>query len=342
MPEADPALEAWLLERYQSTFPLVAAPFAAIASEAQCSETDVIAALARLAAQGKISRVGAVFQPGAIGVSTLAAMPVPARDLERVAGIVSACPEVNHNYEREHRYNLWFVVTAPDAAALGCALARIQHEAGCEAVSLPLVADYWIDLSFAMGADLARDRGGRRAVGARCPTRPELLSTSDRRLVSALECGLPMAPDPYLQLAANAAMSEACALRRIDEWLRRGVIRRFGIVVRHRPFGYTANAMCVWDVPDDDVDALGKALAGEPNVTLCYRRRRARPQWRYNLFCMIHGRERGAVHARLAQLRANHRLDRFAHEVLFSRRAFKQRGARYLPPPTAETGAAAA
>ena len=330
MSQPMPALETRLLNEYQSGFPLVRAPFAAIARALGVAEADVLATLARLAAEDKVSRVGAVFRPGTIGVSTLAAMVVPADDLDRVAGIVSARPEVNHNYEREHRYNLWFVVTAADAAALAGTLAAIESATGHAAIVLPLLEDHWIDLSFALGADLARDRNDvRRRIGARRVARPESLSAIDRLLVQALERGLPMTAHPYARLAVQAGTSEAYVQVRLAEWLNRGVIKRLGVVVRHRALGYTSNAMCVWDVPDADAGALGEALANESGVTLCYRRERARPQWRYNLFCMIHGRDRGAVTARLAALSASHHLDRFAHAVLFSRQAFKQRGARY-------------
>ena len=338
-----PTLESRLLDDYQSDFPLIRAPYAAIARELHMAEGDVIATLARLAAEGKVSRVGAVFRPGAIGVSTLAAIAVPADDLDRVAGIVSARPEVNHNYEREHRYNLWFVVTSPDADALAVTLAEIESATGRVPISLPLLEDYWIDLAFAMGADLARDRNDvRRGNGARRVVRTESLSATDRRLVNALGRGLAMTAHPYARLALQAGTSEAYMQVRLAEWLNRGVIKRLGVVVRHRALGYTSNAMCVWDVPDAEAGALGEALAYESGVTLCYRRERARPQWRYNLFCMIHGRDRDAVTARLAQLSAKHRLNRFAHAVLFSRQAFKQRGARYGLSTAANMAGAAA
>jgi DNA-binding Lrp family transcriptional regulator len=122
-------------------------------------------------------------------------------------------------------------------------------------------------------------------------------------------------------------------LSRLANWLSAGAIKRFGVVVHHRPLGFAANAMCVWDVPDADVSTLGVALAREPGVTLCYRRRRALPDWRYNLFCMLHGRDRGSVTRRLAELSAANGLERFESAVLFSRRAFKQCGARYLSTP---------
>jgi len=327
---ADPA--ARLINEFQRGFPLVPAPFAAIAQRLGTDEAWVRATLARWQRAGVVSRVGAVFRPGSIGVSTLAAMTVPREDLARVAALVSARPEVNHNYEREHRLNLWFVAASTDAAALKATLAAIGRETGCKPVSLPLVADYWIDLGFDMTGAVKRasPRAPRGARGAA----PIALSDADRRLVAALESGLPLVPAPYAELARASGVSESRVLLRLADWLHCGIIKRLGVVVRHRQLGYVANAMCVWDVPDAPsaaADALGEALAREPGVTLCYRRERALPEWRYNLFCMLHGRDRAPVEARLAEISARHRLTRFPSAVLFSRHAFKQCGARYVP-----------
>jgi hypothetical protein len=88
--------------------------------------------------------------------------------------------------------------------------------------------------------------------------------------------------------------------------------------------------MVVWDIEDADVERIGGLLAGESCVTLCYQRPRRLPTWRYNLFCMIHGRKRSSVLLRLEQIIACHGLEDVPHSVLFSGRDFKQRGARYV------------
>jgi hypothetical protein len=96
--------------------------------------------------------------------------------------------------------------------------------------------------------------------------------------------------------------------------------------------------MVVWDVPDAEVSSLGRCLGGFDFVTLCYRRPRRLPDWPYNLFCMLHGRDRAAVLDNVAFLVERCGLQHVPHKVLFSRRRYKQRGARYLAP--AETSAA--
>ena len=139
-------LERRLLNNFQHDFPLTPAPYAELARQLGVSEDEVIAALARLKQQGAVSRVGAVVRPNTIGVSTLAAMAVPPAELERVAALVSDYPEVNHNYEREHRLNLWFVAVAPDGTRLQQVLDDIAARSGYEVLPFPLLEDYHIDL----------------------------------------------------------------------------------------------------------------------------------------------------------------------------------------------------
>jgi len=137
-----------LLNDFQHEFPLTPTPYADMACTLGVTEDEVIVRLRELKKTGAISRVGAVVRPNTIGVSTLAAMAVPPEELELVAALVSGYPEVNHNYEREHRLNLWFVVTAPDAARLQAVLDDIAERSGYQVLSFPLVEDYHIDLGF--------------------------------------------------------------------------------------------------------------------------------------------------------------------------------------------------
>ncbi len=141
-------LEQHLLNDYQRDMSLSATPYADMAKRLDVSEEEVLQCLQSLQDRGVISRIGPVFRPNRIGVSTLAAMAVPEQDLECVARIISAFPEVNHNYQREHEYNLWFVVTASSAEHLDIVLHEIEQHAEYPLMSLPMLDDYFIDLGF--------------------------------------------------------------------------------------------------------------------------------------------------------------------------------------------------
>ena len=137
-----------LIEAFQRDLPLCPEPYAAMAAALGTTATDVLERLARLEAEGVVSRVGAVVAPHRTGWSTLAAMAVPEDRLDRVAAMVSACPEVNHNYARQHRLNLWFVVTAESRARVRAVLEAIEESTGIEVLDLPLERAYGIDLGF--------------------------------------------------------------------------------------------------------------------------------------------------------------------------------------------------
>lgn len=158
---------------------------------------------------------------------------------------------------------------------------------------------------------------------------PELSDPLQRALLQAIEGGLPLDPRPYATLGVQLGIDEQEVIDRLRRLLDQGIIKRLGVVVRHRRLGYRANAMVVWDVPDAQVRETGRCLGGFPFVTLCYRRPRRLPEWPYNLFTMIHGRDREEVEARVRRLVAACGLEDVSHELLFSRRSFKQRGARY-------------
>jgi DNA-binding Lrp family transcriptional regulator len=141
-------LDQHLLNDFQRNLPLVARPYAAMAEKLGVSEQEVIERLGALQQDGTISRVGAVIRPHSVGVSTLAAMAVPPERLEEVAAMISAYAEVNHNYEREHDFNLWFVVTADREQRLRDVLADMEQRSGLKVLDLPLLEDFHIDLGF--------------------------------------------------------------------------------------------------------------------------------------------------------------------------------------------------
>ena len=314
-----------LLNAYQRDFPLTARPYAEIARREGCRSTAIIERLERLRGKGAISRVGAVFAPRRMGASSLVALAVPSARLDEVAEMVNARSEVNHNYLREHDWNMWFVASAADAAALNRLVKAISIETQCPFISLPLLEEFHIDLGF----DLATGRKTGSAHRNVESERPIVLSDEERRLVAALAPGLPLVEQPFARIGEQCGQSADEVISRIGSWVAGGLIKRMGVVVRHHELGYRANAMCVWDVPDESASALGQELAAAEGVTLCYRRSRSLPDWRFNLFCMIHGRSRGEVEARIELLSTTYGLDRYPHACLFSTRRFKQCGARY-------------
>ncbi|WP_298213163.1 Lrp/AsnC family transcriptional regulator [Acidovorax sp.] len=314
-----------LLNAWQRGFPLCAEPFAVLGHTLGRSTHDVLAALLRLQQSGVLGRIGAVFAPGAGGAGMLAALAVPPERLDAVATFVSSHAGVNHNYERENPLNLWFVVTAQDHAAMEQTLARIEQGTGLPVVRLPMLRPYRIDLGF----DLERSTA---AAGGTTSTAAIPVADAEVGLAALAEQGLPLVAQPYAAWAHALEWPQERVLATLARWLAQGTLSRFGMVVRHHEVGYTANAMTVFDVPDDQVDACGEALARQPGITLAYCRARSE-HWAYNLYCMVHGRERGEVLALIQQAAQQANVAHRPREVLFSLRRFTQRGPRRFATP---------
>jgi len=160
------------------------------------------------------------------------------------------------------------------------------------------------------------------------------LSAREMELVAAIQGGLPLVSRPYAAIGETIGMSEEQVIEHLTRWQVDGTIRRMGVIVRHHELGYRANAMVVWNIPDEQIQEIGRLLGEQSVVTLCYQRPRRLPDWPYNLFCMIHGQDRDVVlgHVKMLAglLSEQCSLPDVEHNVLFSRRRFKQRGARSL------------
>lgn len=163
------------------------------------------------------------------------------------------------------------------------------------------------------------------------------LAEADLALIGAIQGGLPLQPRPFAALAQQLGMTEEHVMARIAALQAQGVIKRMGLIVRHHELGYSANAMVVWNVPDREVAELGQCLSKFEFVSLCYRRPRRGRDWPYNLFSMIHGRDRDEVLGKVRQLVQCCGLEDIPRAVLFSVRRFKQRGARYRHAAERET-----
>jgi len=161
---------------------------------------------------------------------------------------------------------------------------------------------------------------------------PLELDALDRRIVLATQQGLPLDPRPYAVVAAQVGASEAEVLQRIERLRARGAIRRIGAVPNHYTLGYRANGMTVWDVDDDRVDELGRRIGALDFVSHCYRRPRHRPHWPYNLFAMVHGRDREEAERQIAVIADLLGDACRSHDVLYSTRILKKTGLRFAGP----------
>jgi len=325
-------VDAALVDGYQSGLPVERRPLDAVGAELGIDADDVVRRIEGLLDAGIVRRFGPVLNPPVIGSSTLAAVQAPADRFDEIAETINAHPQVNHNYARDHEWNMWFVVTAADRATRDRILDEIAAETGCEVLNLPMLTDYYIDLEFPV---VNGDRFARESLQATDVEATRISETSvadlsvlDRRVLLAVQEGFPLSTTPYADVAERIDAPVESVLESVEKLLDGGCIKRIGCVVNHVATGFDSNCMVVWDVPDDELDERGEAVGRLPYVTLCYHRpRRPEQEWSYNLFTMIHGRETAAVNEKIDELAGEHLP--FDHERLYSTATLKQTGARY-------------
>lgn len=140
-------LDRRIVNALQGGFPVVERPFAAAAQAVDLSEDDVVARIAHMLEEDILSRFGPLYNADRMGGAfTLCALNAPAAEFERIAGIVNGFTEVAHNYERDHRLNMWFVLASDSPAAISSVTARIEQATGLPILSLPKLEEYFIEL----------------------------------------------------------------------------------------------------------------------------------------------------------------------------------------------------
>ena len=288
-------LGAKLLWELQQGLPLVSDPFRVVGEKLGISAAEVLKHIEHFFESGKARRLGGVFDARRLGYrSVLCAVDLPEDVIEKIATAVCSHPGVTHGYERGgvggHRWpNFWFTLATPQAE-FDRELAVIRHHVEPYALlTLPALRRFKIDVKF---DPRTRDRDERvpsppSSVGLGTEPSTESFTPLDRAVVRALENNLPLIEHPFAKIAEELGMAESDLLARLDSWMKQGVLRRMALIVLHRKIGFTANGMCVWDVPKNEVLEVGRRVAEAPEVSHCYERPRSE-FFPFTLYAMIH------------------------------------------------------
>jgi DNA-binding Lrp family transcriptional regulator len=319
--------ETQLLTRLQRDLPRDPRPFAAIATELDQSEAEVLATTASLLERGFIRELSGIFDTHALGYdSVLVAAEFAPEAIDAAAAIISAHPGVSHNYAREgHAYNLWFTLAVPPDSRLGLhgTLDVLRRLTGARRMApLPALRTFKLNVNL----DLGGTDTGPVAQALAATALPE---QDDIALIRLLQEPFPIVSEPYAALAAQAAITTDACFAGVQRLYARGYLRRLAAVLRHRKVGFTANGMGAWDVPDDRIVEVGTRFAQVREISHCYQRPRAEG-WPYNLFTMVHARTREECLALLARLAEAVNLP--APQALFSTQEYKKARVKYYSP----------
>ncbi len=296
--------EAAALVALQRGIPLTEYPFAELGAACGLSGEAMLAVTRRLLATGDARRFGAVFDARRLGYrSALCAMTLPQARLSGVADKVASVRGVTHAYERGwpadlspdltggpngRRWpNLWFTLAAP-TASFAQELTSLRDACRPYAIhELPATRRFKIDVIFDVRTRDRDERVEPRLLTDRDQTPAVELDAGGKRLVKLLEGDLPVTERFFEPLALQAGLSEEALLEQLRTWQRSGVLRRIGLLLRHREIGFKANGMCCWDLPEADITEAGRRVASFPEVTHCYERLRM-DLFPFRLYAMIH------------------------------------------------------
>ncbi len=319
-------LERRLINRFQGGVDLAGRPFRHMARVLESDETAVMEAVQRLLDDGWLSRFGPLYNAERLGGSlVLAAMQVPESAFDDVMERVNALPEVAHNYRRDHWLNMWFVLATDSSDAMATVIRQIETETGLQVYAFPKQEEFYLGLWFETGED---GRFTTRSIPAQHSAQRHSLDQLDRRIVAETQGGLPVTLDPCEQVAERIGCWPSEVVTRLHDMQRKGVIRRTGLVPNHYRLGFRGNGMTVWNIPDPQLREAGRRLGGLDYVSHCYSRPRHLPDWPYNLFAMVHGRDRDDVREKLKEMGRILKPFHQGHEVLFSSAVLKKTGMR--------------
>ncbi len=330
--QAFDAIDKSLLTEVQKRFPIDHRPFQILGEKLGISEQECLERVGRLKKDKVIRQLSAIFDTRALGYqSTLAAMKVDEQRVDEAAEVINRHPGVSHNYKRNDPFNIWFTVAVPPGDSLERVVQILHALAKAEeTIILPTLRLYKIGVKLDLtGQESALEAqediyNEQRRNAAKPP-----LTEQDIRLIRVMQEDLPMLEIPYAVWAEQAETTE----EEFFAWARKmehlGYMRRFAAILHHRNAGFKANAMVVWELPQEQVDAAGEQMALFREVSHCYRRP-VYPNWPYPLFTMIHAETHSACMDVVKRI--EEKAGTFPHKSLFSTKEYKKIRVKYFTP----------
>lgn len=291
----------------QEGLPICARPFAEIAKVLESEEAEVLKQTAELTNLGIIRRISALVNHRALGMkSTLVAAHVPQEVFDEVADAVNSLQGVSHNYQRNHRYNLWFVLQVPTPTEIETALSQLSRRFDIEFHSLPVKRVFKLAVRFDAESEGQEVLQGPQKAPMQEPVE---LSKEHKQVLTQLQKDLQLSESPF-DFLCGLGLSRERVLAVISELMEKGVIRRIGAVVDYRKLGFVANVLFAAAIPQNEVIEAGRRLARFAVVSHCYERRTFEG-WPYNLFAMMHGRKMAQIQRVIDKFTAAQNVDSF-------------------------------
>lgn len=317
-----------ILSRIQKKFPLVAKPFEVIANELDISEDEVLKILQEEKSKNIIRQTSAIFDTKRLGYkSSLVAFKISQDKLSDAVKIINSHPGISHNYERNHDFNVWFTLAVAPDSILGLEgtieiLAKLTG--ADEHIMLPTLKLFKISVKLnTTGKDDKKEKVNK-------VEHKELeLSELHHQIIRKAQYDINMVSEPFKKIIEELNIDYETFFSILNELQEVGIMRRFASILNHRKAGFNANAMVVWDVDEENGEAIGETAAAFSAVSHCYLRPKY-PNWPYNLFTMVHGKTTEETTAIIKDIASE--IESKAHMPLYSSKEFKKVRIEYFTP----------
>lgn len=321
-------LDKEILNEIQWTFPLVSQPYHEIAKKFGLFPEEVKEKLQHLKNTGILRQLSAIFDTRKLGYkSSLVAIEVESGKLECVAKQINQHPGVSHNYERDHKFNLWFTIAVPPGSNLKTELDKFSKLEGIKKIRmLPTIRLFKIGVKLDMTDDKKQEikpSESKKEIRNVKFTPTE----EDKNYIRELQKDLQIVDRPFLKTAQKLEVTEEQLFAKMKYYEEIGVMRRFAAILRHRDAGFLANGMIVWKVPENRVDEVGEKLGSFPQISHCYQRP-TYPDWPYNVFSMIHCKSVDEADKMAETIKKQIKVDDY--KILFSSKEFKKTRVKYF------------
>ncbi|SFV57288.1 Heme biosynthesis protein related to NirD and NirG / Heme biosynthesis protein related to NirL and NirH [hydrothermal vent metagenome] len=277
-----------LLYQMQNAFPMSPKPFEILAKELNSSTKDIISMVQKLKDEKIIRQTSAIFDTKRLGYkSSLVAFKVDESDIDNASSVINAHPGVSHNYLRNHDYNIWFTMAVSPDSKLGLEetikiLAKLTNAK--DFIILPTLKMFKISVKLDTTGKKAKKEKLKKLAFKEIELTPKHIS-----VIKELQKDIDIVEEPFKEAIDRLNISTEEFFEIARELKDSGVMRRFATILNHRKAGFGANAMSVWVAPEDKAEEIGKEIANFSAVSHCYLRP-SYPNWRYNLFAMVHAK----------------------------------------------------
>ncbi len=321
-------LTAELLSLLQKKFPLTPKPFAKIAGMLDCTEGEVLESVQAQKDASIIRQISPIFDTKRLGYSSsLVAFVVDKEDIDAAVELINSHPGISHNYERDHRFNIWFTLAVAPDSLLGLekTVSLLAQKSGAkDFIILPTLKMFKIAVKLnTTGKDAKKEKVAKRV-------HKEIeLTPRYHDIIRETQYDLPVVSEPFAGVIERLGITYEELFDTLNHLKDAGVMRRFAGILNHRKAGFNANAMVVWDVDEKEGESIGKRAAEFSAVSHCYLRPKYE-NWPYNLFTMVHGKTTEETNGIIEAIAAE-----IAHKdkrPLYSTREFKKVRIKYYTP----------